>query len=241
MMDILHKYQKIMNPITETKLNNLINLLNLKKGSHVLDIGCGKGELLIKLAEKYRIKGIGLDKSPYCINDSNKTKLKRVPDLDLTFYLMDGADYQPNIKFNLTSCVGATWIFGDYLGTLKALSSMTQKDGLILVGEPYWLKEPDPEYLKTEGITREKYRSHYENVKTGEQLGLRCLYTLASDLDGWDYYETLHWWAAEDYAANNPDDPDVKDLLLTNEKNKEIYLRWRRETIGWCLYLFKKR
>jgi cyclopropane fatty-acyl-phospholipid synthase-like methyltransferase len=238
-MDIAHKYQSIMNPVTEAKLNSLIPLLKLKDDSSVLDIGCGKGEMLIKLAENYRIKGIGVDKSPYCIKDCNKNKAERVPDADLEFQLMDGADYRTENQFDMACCIGSSWVFGGHEKTLKALSTMTKPGGLILVGEPHWLKEPDPEYLEAEEMTRDSFLSHHGNVRVGEQLGLRCIYTLDSDREGWDYYESLHWWAVEDYLANNPRDPDALEIRLANEKSKETYLRWGRDTLGWSIYIFK--
>ncbi|HIH89093.1 TPA: hypothetical protein HA344_07800 [Candidatus Bathyarchaeota archaeon] len=153
---------------------------------------------------------------------------------------MDGADYKPDVEFDHASCLGESWGFGDHKGTLKALSSMTKKRGLVLVGEPHWLNEPDPEYLKAEDTTRDAYRNHIENVKVGEDLGLRCIYTLDSDREGWDHYKTLHWWAAEDYIRDNPGDPDITDLRAVNERYKETYLRWGRDTVGWCIYLFRK-
>ena len=80
-----------------------------------------------------------------------------------------------------------------------------------------------------------------ENVKIGEQLGLKCLYTMDSDQYGWDHYETLHWWAVEDYIKENPDDHDIQNVCESSEKSKDIYLRWGRDTMGWCLYLFKNK
>ncbi len=64
LMEILHKYQEIMNPVTEEKLDKLVGLLKLQRGSSVLNIACGKGTLLMKLVEKYGVRGVGVDKSP---------------------------------------------------------------------------------------------------------------------------------------------------------------------------------
>jgi cyclopropane fatty-acyl-phospholipid synthase-like methyltransferase len=241
LMDIKHRYQEIMNPVTEEKLDKIIELLKLEPGDRVLDIACGKGELLVKLVEKYKITGVGIDKSPYCIKNCNQKKKKRVPNGDLVFHLMDGAHYRAEKSFSMTCCIGASWVFGNHEGTLKALSKMTQPGGLILVGEPHWLKEPVSEYLEVEGMTRDSYRSHMENVKIGEQLGLKCLYTLDSDHYGWDHYETLHWWAVEDFIRENPDDHDIQNVRESSERSKDIYLRWGRDTMGWCLYLFKNK
>jgi SAM-dependent methyltransferase len=240
LMEILHKYQEIMNPLTEEKLDKLVDLLNLQKGSSVLDIACGKGTLLVKLAEKYGVRGVGVDKSPYCIDHCNEKKSARVPDADLVFHLMDGADYKPATEFDMSCCLGGSWVYGDHRGTLEALSRMTRPGGYILVGEPHWLREPSPEYLAAEGMTRDSFKSHRENVEMGEKLGLKCLYTVDGDHDGWDHYETLHWWAAENYIRDNPGDPDVPEIRAFNEKGKETYLRWGRDTTGWSIYLFRK-
>jgi SAM-dependent methyltransferase len=240
LMEIFHKYQEIMNPVTEEKLDKLVDLLNLQRGSCVLDIACGKGTLLVKLVEKYGVRGVGVDKSPYCIDHCNEKKSARVPNADLVFHLMDGADFKPTTKFDLSCCLGGSWVYGDLRGSLEALSRMTRSGGYILVGEPHMLREPSPEYLAAEGMTRDFFRSHRENVEVGEELGLKCLYTVDGGHDGWDQYETLHWWAAEDYLRDNPGDPDVPEIRAANEKGKETYLRWGRDTMGWGLYLFKK-
>lgn len=239
-MDILHKYEKIMNPVTERRLDKLIKLLRLDQGSHVLDIACGKGELLLKLYEEYGIHGIGVDKSPYCVDACNAEKQRRAPGANVEFLLMDGADYRPDFEFDLASCLGGSWVFGDHEGTLKHLSAMTRRGGVVLVGEPYWMKEPDPEYLRAEGYTRDSFRSQAENMEVGERMGLHCLYIVDGGKEGWDDYETLHWWAAEDYIRDNPGDPNVVELRADYEKGKSSYLRWGRDTMGWCIYLFRK-
>jgi len=171
------------------------------QGARVLDIACGKGEFLIRLAELYGISGVGVDISPYCIKDCLRKHRNRTPNSDIKFIEMDGAKYKPETweSFDLAMCIGATWIFGNYRGTLKALKKMTKPSGIIMVGEPFWLKEPSEEYLKMEGFKREDYGTHMDNVKVGEEEGLTCLYTIVSNQDDWDHYETLQWWAIDQY------------------------------------------
>ncbi|MFX1450097.1 MAG: SAM-dependent methyltransferase, partial [Promethearchaeota archaeon] len=215
--------------------------LKLKQGARVLDIACGKGEFLIRLAELYDISGIGVDISPYFIKDSLEKHQKRVPKSNLKFIEMDGAKYKPESSelFDVTMCIGASWIYSGYLGTIKALKKMTKQEGLILIGEPYWIKEPDERYLKAEGIKKEDFLSHYENMKLGEEEGLTCIYTVVSNHDDWDHYETFQWWASNDYARANPDDPDLTEILSLTKKWKEKYLRWGRDTQGWAIYVFR--
>jgi hypothetical protein len=66
------------------------------------------------------------------------------------------------------------------------------------------------------------------------------LYTLVSNHDDWDVYEGLQWFASEQYALDHPDDPDVPELRRRMAGQKQEYLRWGRDTLGWALYLFRK-
>jgi len=68
--NITHREHILCNPMSLEKLEQLIALLPLKPGARVLDIAIGKGEFLIRLAERYRqMTGTGVDLSPYCIAD----------------------------------------------------------------------------------------------------------------------------------------------------------------------------
>src|SRR5467141_4552720 len=88
--DIVHQRHSVMNPVDETKRERLYDLLELNPSARVIDIGCGKGEMLIGLTEKYDIEGLGIDKSPYCVREAEKRKRQRVQQADLRFLEMDG-------------------------------------------------------------------------------------------------------------------------------------------------------
>jgi cyclopropane fatty-acyl-phospholipid synthase-like methyltransferase len=240
--DITHKKHRTCNPMSKDKLDGLFLLLDIKQGSKVLDIACGKGEPLIRLAELYNISGTGIDISSYHFKDCQKKKNERVPNSDIKLLEMDGAKYKPenNELFDLTMCIGACFVYGGLIGTIIALKKMTKPGGMIIIGEPYWLKEPDDEYLKMSGLKKVEFNSHYKNIDTGEKEGLNCIYTLVSSHDDWDHYETLQWWSAYDYVTVNPDDPDNSELLNKINKAKTEYLLYGRDTLGWAIYVFKR-
>ncbi|MBM3708073.1 MAG: class I SAM-dependent methyltransferase [Actinobacteria bacterium] len=239
--DITHKKHVLLNPMSMAKFEGLLSLLNLNENCKVLDIGCGKGGLLTRLAELFNISGIGVDISPYFIKDCIDRKSERIPDSDIKFLEMDGAGYLPekNELFDLAICLGASFVYKGFSGTIDALKKMTGPGGLIIIGEPYWLKEPDKKYLKMSEIKKEDFNSHIKNIEAGEKAGLVCLYTLVSSLDDWDHYETLQWWSAYDYISTHPDDPDNPELLNSINKAKMEYLLYGRETLGWAIYVFK--
>jgi SAM-dependent methyltransferase len=240
--DITHREHVVCNPMSVEKLNELIGLLRLSPGDRVLEIATGKGEFIIRLAEHYAIEGIGVDISPYFVSDAKEKHRQRIPDAKLSFIEMNGADYQPEEResFDLVVCIGASWIYGGHRETLKALNAMAAPESWVVVGEPYWQQEPTAEYLETIGEKRSTYGTHHENVRVGQELDLKLVYTLVSNQDDWDRYEGLQWYATEQWASEHPDDPDLKDVLKRVKENKENYLKWGRETFGWAIYVFQK-
>lgn len=240
---IIHRYHTFWNPVGVEKLNELYQLLQLKKGSMVLDIACGTGEMLVQLYEKYRIKGLGIDKAPYCISEAEKKRLQRAPKADLKFLQMDGKDYRPESlqSFDLAMCIGASWVYGGYRNTLRALRRMTKPGGLLMVGEPFWLRTPAKEYLENQQISEADFDTHPGNVAAGESAGLVFLYSSVSNQDDWDRYEGLHSYATAEYAESHPHDTDVSELKALDAKFRQSYLKWGRDTMGWAIYLFRKR
>jgi len=228
--------------MNKEKFEKLCRLLRLGPESRVLDIACGKGEFLIRLAELYDISGVGVDISPFCISDCLRKRQNRVANSNVEFIEMDGAKYEPEMpeSFDLAMCVGASWVYRGYRGTIRTLKKMTKQGGLVIVGEPFWMKEPSEEYLKADKIKREEFGTHYDNVMLGEEEGLTCIYTIVSNHDDWDHYETLGWWAIDEYEKTNPNDQDNLEILERKKREKETYLRWGRETLGWAIYVFKK-
>lgn len=240
--DITHRYHRLCNPMTVEKLDEVCSLLGLDEGARVLDIACGKAELLVRLAGRFEIIGIGIDISPFAIRDAGEKHRQRAPQANLEFICLDGADYRPEQPetFDLAMCIGASWIWNGYRGTLRTLKGMTRPGGLIIVGEPFWIKEPSPEYLALEEMKKEDFSTHHGNVLMAQEENLLFLYAVVSSTDDWDRYEGLQWYAAAEYARSHPDDPDLPVIMERVRRSRESYLRWGRDCLGWAIYLFRK-
>lgn len=238
---ITHADHAIMNPLGDEQLDHLIDLLDLADGARVLDIGCGKGEALIRVAERYRIHGTGVDLSPHSIREARERGAARVPDAALEWIEADGAAYDAGPgSFDLAMCLGASWIWGGYRGTLRALRAAARPGGLVVSGEPYWRRTPEPEYLTSAGLQAETFGTHAGNVATGVDEGLIPLYTIDATQQAWDRYEGLQWRAAERFAVTHPEDPDAVETRDRQRHARDTYLRWGRDTLGWAVYLFAR-
>ena len=239
--EVSHHRHQVFNPMGMTKFEGLMRSLRLQKGSKILDMACGSGEYLVRLAELYGISGVGVDRSHAFIVRCRENMKARTPGSDLKFIEMDGASYEPggDGPFDLSMCIGAEWIYKGTIGTIRAMKAFTKDGGLVAIGSPYWLKEPSEEYLKLTGIKREDYGDFSTPLRLGEAEGMSCVNIVASDPDDWDHYETLQWLAVDEYIRENPQDPDNPELRRISHEFKEHYLRGGREYMNWAIFIFR--
>ena len=241
--DVTHRHHVVCNPMSLAKLDELLALCALADGARVVDIACGKGEVLVRLAERSAISGVGVDISPFAVADAERLRDARVRDADLKFVCMAGADWAPEApeSLDLALCVGAEWVYGGLAPTYRALRAMVRPGGLVVVGTPYWLRPPPEEYLAAEGFAAEQFAASLgAGVASGEAEGLELLYSIVSSPDDWDRYEGLQWHAAEEFARSHPDDPDCAEIRRRVAHDREAYLRWGRDHVNWGLHLFRR-
>jgi hypothetical protein len=43
-----------------------------------------------------------------------------------------------------------------------------------------------------------------------------------------------------EYARFHPEDPDLPEIVERADKERSLYLRWGRETLGWAIYVFRR-
>ena len=58
-----YNYEKKLQKISNLKREKIINqLFNVKNSTNILDVGCGNGEFLIHMYNKYKCFAVGIDK-----------------------------------------------------------------------------------------------------------------------------------------------------------------------------------
>jgi SAM-dependent methyltransferase len=236
-----HENHVFCNPLSEAKVDELIELLEIPERGRIVDIACGKAEFLVRAARRWRCDGVGVDLSPYCVSDARaKAQAGGLGEV-LQIVEANGAEYEaPGESFDAAVCLGASWIWGGLRGTLEALGAWTKPGGRVLVGEPFWRSDPAPEHLEAAKLQRSSFATHSENIETGLDQGLQLLHSIVSSEDDWDRNEGYQWHAAETFAQHNPLDPDVPELLSRMRNYRDIYIRWGRQELGWATYLFLK-
>jgi cyclopropane fatty-acyl-phospholipid synthase-like methyltransferase len=69
---IAHATHKFCNPIGETQITTVLDRLDLASNQRVIDIGCGKAELLVRLVDQYGCFGTGIDINEEFLREATK-------------------------------------------------------------------------------------------------------------------------------------------------------------------------
>src|SRR4051812_45580749 len=198
---IAHGELRLFNPLSEAALDEAIELLEPPAGARVLDVACGRAEVLRRVAERFDVEATGYDSDAALIESGP-------PGLDLQV-----RDSPPPGPFDVVLCIAASHALGEFPDALSALRELVRPGGEVLLGEGYWGQPPSAEYLDAlGGASADELPDYGGLMRAAEEAGLRPLYaSVASDAD-WDRYEWRLILNAERWAAANPEDPGA-DVL----------------------------
>lgn len=233
-----HRHQ---NPLTEEQVILLGQIAGFKEKMRVLDLACGKGELLSRWARDYGIIGVGVDISETFI-EAARQRADELEILDqVNFVVDDAATYpQPFHAFDVVSCIGATWIGGGLVGTLKLMkTALNPQKGMLLVGEPYWHETPPYEAADALGATPGTFATLAGTLDRIESVGLELVEMVLADLQGWDRYEAMQWMAVDTYLRENPDEREADALRAWIRHARWSYLNYGRKYMGWGVFIMR--
>lgn len=232
-------------PISSRKVDQLIDALDLSSSDHVIDVGCGRGEFLLRTCTRTSCHGFGIDQDSDAIAAASATASARGIRENCVFQVADAssASQEPN-AFDAAVCLGSTHAFGRgdiaYPNALRELTRIVKPGGLLLIGEGYWKQNPDPDYLDLIGEPVGIYHDHAGNVTLAEKHRLLPLYALTSNDDEWDHFEWSHRRAIEAKLAAAPDNIELQQRVKNSRAWRDGYLKWGRSTMGFGFYLFEK-
>ena len=230
-------------PVSEAKMAKYIEYLELHTEQRVFDVGCGCGEMLIRLCERFQVQGTGIDSSFEHIAEAKRRAEARGS--AVRFVEADAQSFQiaPN-SFDLAMCMGSSHAYGlgsdAYRNAIKQMIPLIVPGGLLLIAEGYMKQEADPEYRKFLGNTIPDEMTHAANVATGKQLGLIPMAAWTSGEDEWDDFEWSHQRHVERCTDQRSVKPDFNTKLVQRREWMDAYLKWGRDTLGYGVYLFQR-
>ena len=234
---------RIHNPFTSEMLATLGEVLRLAPATRVLDLGSGSGEMLCTWARDYGIIGTGIDMSQL-FSAQAKLRAEELGVADrVTIVHGDAAGYVAVDKVGVAACVGATWIGGGVVGTIELLAKSVRPGGIILIGEPYWVKLPLTEEIAKGCLAGSvsDYLLLPELLASFGDLDYDVVEMVLANQESWDRYEAAKWLTMRRWLEANPDDDDAKAVRARLASEPERYARYTREYMGWGVFALMAR
>jgi SAM-dependent methyltransferase len=240
---IAHAGLAFQNPLNEEDVDALVERLPLEGAARVVDLGCGKAELLIRILERHDVSAVGVDLSPYFLAEAREEASRRLLAARLELREEDAArtGLEPE-SFDLAIAVGAGGIWDGYGKALRALARLVPPGGHVLLGEGYWRHEPSAAYLDALGAERDELAGHDGLIAAAREEGLELVEALESSEADWERYERRWAENGERWAAEHREHPGREELLAWIRNGRDRFERLGgRETLGFVLFLFRKR
>jgi SAM-dependent methyltransferase len=234
----IERYHTIQNPTSEEKLDLATRYSGVRDGMRILDIGCGKGWLMRRLAKQFDIQITGLE-----INRTFAAEARRLIDAgNLTdrIQIVEGPalEFRPEPgSFDVVMCIGASFALSGFEPALDWMARAAKPGGAIALGEVFAMAQPYPPEVSLGSRAGTDYpdRTLWATVEAMRTRGMRLRGIVEASIDDWHRYHSLHMQAAIDWTLENPGHPDA--ALLNDPVGMRRNLELDGRYLGWAIFV----
>ncbi|WP_282701122.1 class I SAM-dependent methyltransferase [Streptomyces sp. CC219B] len=218
-------------PLSEARADNLVRRLAGTGPGTVLDLGCGWGELMLRvLAAVPGAKGIGVD-----VNAEDLDRGRRAAEArglaGRAEFREESARGTAHGPADLVLCLGSSHALSPAAPphrtseALRTLRGLVTDGGRVLFGEGIWQRPPTPAELSGmwPGAAAEELHDLAGLVDLAVAAGFRPEWTETASLDEWEAFESAYQADAEVWLAGNGDHPLAAE---TRERLDGHRARW---------------
>lgn len=222
-------------PLSEARAQRLVRRLAGTDPRTVLDIGCGWGELMLRvLAAAPQATGVGVD-----LNAEDLARGRRNAEArglaERARFVEESATGTSRGPADLVLCVGSSHALGaaeppgHFAEALRELRRLVSDDGRVLLGEGFWQRPPTAAELA--GMWPGAAASDHHDLAALLDLvvaaGFRPEWTETANLDEWEEFESAYQADVEVWLARNPGHPLADETRERLDRHRAQWMSYR--------------
>ncbi|MEU1295953.1 class I SAM-dependent methyltransferase [Streptomyces sp. NPDC005840] len=222
-------------PLSDARADRLVTDLAASNPSTVLDLGCGWGELLLRVLEAVPgARGIGVDLRGAALERGRSDAARRGLADRVTFVEGPAADHLSDADLVLSS--GAYQAFGTVADALGVLRERVNPGGRLLFAAEIWERIPTDGQLARmwPDMTAEDCHLLPDLVDLTIAAGFRPLRIETSTRDEWEEFESGYLAGPEEWLLANGDHPEADQVRDQVDTHRAFWLRGHRGVLGFA-------
>jgi hypothetical protein len=233
-----------LSPLSEERAGRLVDWLadGLPSGSTLLDVGCGWGELSLRVAAAApSAHVVGVDLDPVALDEARRRAGDRGLG-DRTSYLTgDGAVTGPE-QVDALVAIGASHVWAPqteeaqplaYAAALSGIRDRVRRGGRVVYGDGIWSRSPTPEAIAPLSGRADEFVGLADLVDVAVSHGFATVAVHEASQEEWDAFESGFTARYATWLAGHaPDHPDAAEVRTRAAKQRDAYFRGYRGVLG---------